>query len=77
MPMFVAKELSKVPCTTDTYDVTKVHKDLEEVRKSICALSQNQTELMDFVHTKLGVYNLTRHITDSQTLLEIRQGRLV
>ena len=83
MPMFVAKELSKVPCTTDTYDVTKVHKDLEEVRKSICALSQNQTELVDLVNTKLGVHNLTRHITDSQTqtqgtdLLEIRQGRHV
>ena len=40
MPMFFAKELSKVPCTTDTYDVTKVHKDLEEVRKSIYALSK-------------------------------------
>ena len=49
LPMFVARDLSKIPCTTDAYDVTKVHKELEVLKKSICDLTANQTALTDIV----------------------------
>ena len=67
MPMFVAKELSNVPCTTDTYDVTKVHKELEQIKKSICSLTDNQTALTNLVNSKREHNNRTQYNTDSQT----------
>ena len=67
MPMFVAKELSNVPCTTDTYDVTKVHKELEQIKKSICSLTDNQTALTNLVNSKRERHNRTQYNTDSQT----------
>ena len=67
MPMFVAKELSNVPCTTDTYDVTKVHKELEQIKKSICSLTDNQTAVTNLVNSKRERHNHTQYNTDSQT----------
>ena len=67
MPMFAAKELSNVPCTTDTYDVTKVHKELEQIKKSICSLTDNQTALTNLVNSKRERHNHTQYSTDSQT----------
>ena len=67
MPMFVAKELSKVPCTTDTYNVTKVHKELEQIKKSICSLTDNQTALTNLVNSKREGHNHTQYNIDSKT----------
>ena len=68
LPMFVARDLSKIPCTTDTYDVTKVHKELEVLKKSICDLTANQTALTDIVSSHLQNSNQVRHHTDIQSM---------
>ena len=74
LPMFVARDLWRIPCATDTYDVTKVHKELEVMRKSICDLTENQTALMDVLSSHLKNSNQAQSLTDIPALNSPRQS---
>jgi hypothetical protein len=42
IPTFVARELTRIPCTADAYDVTKVEKELQELKRVIEVLAYKQ-----------------------------------